>query len=56
METSRPVDEVQGWRVVVVTNIPGGAVYTLVDDVVRPLGHKIVGVVTSPGPPRRGYW
>ena len=31
METSRPVNEAQGWRVVVITNIPDGFVYTLVD-------------------------
>ena len=48
----RPVDESEGWRVVVITNIPGGWVYTLVDGVVRLLGHRVVGVVTSPGPPR----
>jgi methionyl-tRNA formyltransferase len=41
------------WRVVVFTNVPGGFVYKLVDEVVRPLGHRIVGVVTSPGPKRR---
>jgi methionyl-tRNA formyltransferase len=28
-------------------------VYTLVDEVVRSLGHRVGGVVTSPGPPRR---
>ena len=49
----QPVDVSESWRVVVITNIPGGGVYTLVDEVARPLGHKIVGVVTSPGPPRR---
>lgn len=53
MDDVRPINEADGWRVVVVTNIPGGAVYTLVDAVVRPLGHRVVGVVTSPGPPRR---
>ena len=42
------------WRVVVITMIPGGAVYTMVDEVLRPLGHRVVGVLTSPGPaPRR---
>jgi methionyl-tRNA formyltransferase len=41
------------WRVVVFTNMPGGAVYALVDEVVRALGHRVVGVVTSPGPKRR---
>jgi len=43
----------ESWRVVVFTNIPGGAIYSLVDEVVRPLGHRVVGVVTSPGPRRR---
>jgi methionyl-tRNA formyltransferase len=41
------------WRVVVVTTIPGGVVYRLVDEVIRPLGHRIVGVLTSPGPKQR---
>jgi methionyl-tRNA formyltransferase len=41
------------WRIVVFTNIPGGVIYSLVDEVVRPLGHRVVGVVTSPGPKRR---
>jgi methionyl-tRNA formyltransferase len=53
MDGAQPIDETASWRVVVVTNIPGGVVYHLVDDVVRPLGHRIVGVVTSPGPRRR---
>ena len=53
MDDAQPIDATAGWRVVVVTNIPGGVVYTLVDDVVRSLGHRIVGVVTSPGPRRR---
>src|SRR5829696_37227 len=41
------------WRIVVFTNMPGGVIYSLVDQVVRPLGHRVVGVVTSPGPKRR---
>ena len=41
------------WRVVLFTNLPGGMAYRLVEDVLRPLGHRIVGVVTSPGPKRR---
>lgn len=41
------------WRVVVLSNIQGGLVYHLVADVLRPLGHTIVGVVTSPGPRQR---
>jgi methionyl-tRNA formyltransferase len=43
----------ESWRVVVFTNIPGGVIYSLVDEVVRPLGHRVVAVVTSPGPKRR---
>jgi methionyl-tRNA formyltransferase len=43
----------ESWRIVVFTNIPGGVIYSLVDAVVRPLGHRVVGVVTSPGPKRR---
>jgi methionyl-tRNA formyltransferase len=41
------------WRVVVFTNIPGGVIYSMVEEVVRPLGHRVVGVVTTPGPKRR---
>jgi methionyl-tRNA formyltransferase len=43
----------ESWRIVVFTNIPGGVIYSMVDGVVRPLGHRVVGVVTSPGPKRR---
>jgi methionyl-tRNA formyltransferase len=43
----------ESWRTVVFTNIPGGVTYSLVDAVMRPLGHRVVGVVTSPGPKRR---
>jgi methionyl-tRNA formyltransferase len=43
----------ESWRIVVFTNIPGGVTYSLVDGVMRPLGHRVVGVVTSPGPKRR---
>ncbi|MBA3450932.1 MAG: methionyl-tRNA formyltransferase [Chloroflexia bacterium] len=48
-----PALETTSWRIVVFTNMPGGMVYSMVDEVVRPLGHRIVGVVTSPGPKRR---
>ena len=41
------------WRVVVFTVIPGGRVYQMVAAALRPLGHRVVGVVTSPGPVRR---
>lgn len=43
----------ESWRIVVFTNIPGGVIYSLVNEVVCPLGHRVVGVVTSPGPKRR---
>lgn len=43
----------ESWRIVVFTNMPGGFVYTLVDNVARSLGHRVVGVVTTPGPKRR---
>ena len=39
------------WRIVVLTNIVGGIVYRLVDSVAAELGHKVVGVVTTPGRP-----
>jgi hypothetical protein len=39
--------------VVVFTNLGGGTVYRLLDDILRPLGHRIVGVVTTLGPTRR---
>lgn len=43
-----------GWRVILFTDIPGGLVYHQLDEVLRRLGHRIVGVVTTPGPkPRR---
>ena len=41
------------WRVVVFTNIPGGGVYHFAEEVLQPLGHRVVGVVTTPGPRRR---
>jgi methionyl-tRNA formyltransferase len=48
-----PTPAPASWRVVVFTNIPGGVIYSMVDEVVRPLGHRVVGVVTTPGPKRR---
>lgn len=53
MATERQVRIPDAWRVVVVTMVPGGVVYTMVADVLRPLGHRVIGVLTSPGPPRR---
>src|SRR5215216_2416525 len=49
----RPNPAPESWRIVVFTNMPGGMIYSLVNEVVRPLGHRVVGVVTSPGPKRR---
>jgi methionyl-tRNA formyltransferase len=43
----------ESWRIVVFTNMPGGMIYSLVNEIVRPLGHRVAGVVTSPGPKRR---
>jgi methionyl-tRNA formyltransferase len=48
-----PDPALESWRIVVFTNIPGGTIYFLVNEIVRPLGHRVVGVVTSPGPKRR---
>ena len=42
-----------GWRLVVFTTLPGGKAYAFVDEIVRPLGHRIVGVVAAPEPHRR---
>ncbi len=53
MDQTQPVTESETWRVVIVTNISGGLVYRLADDVLRQLGHRVVGVLTSPGPQRR---
>jgi methionyl-tRNA formyltransferase len=41
------------WRVVLFTVFPEGLVYQIVAAALQPLGHRIVGVVTSPGPKRR---
>lgn len=43
----------ESWRVVVFTVIPGGVVYHLADQVLSTMGHRVVGVVTTPGPKRR---
>jgi len=44
--------ERESWRVLVVTNIPGGLMYRILSELLPAFGHRIVGVVTSPGPPR----
>jgi methionyl-tRNA formyltransferase len=49
-----PADAPDGaWRVVIFSNVPRGIVYHLVEETLAPLGHRIVGVVTTPGPPKR---
>src|SRR5215207_10839398 len=50
-ESSDPTPD--PWRVVVFTVFPGGLIYQMVAAVLQPLGHRVVGVVTSPGPKRR---
>jgi methionyl-tRNA formyltransferase len=45
--------ETAPWRVIVITNLAGGLVYRLAEDVLRTMGHRIVGVLTTPGPTRR---
>ncbi len=42
-----------GWGIVRLTNIPGGQIYPRIAGEVRALGHRIIGVLTSPGPERR---
>jgi methionyl-tRNA formyltransferase len=41
------------WRVVVFTTSGEGGAYSFLDGLLRSLGHRIVGVVTTPGPPGR---
>lgn len=40
-------------RVVVLTNIRNGAAYHLAEEVLHPLGYRVIGVVTTPGPRQR---
>jgi len=42
--------QAERWRIVLFTNIPGGITWRFITDAVRPTGHRIVGVVTTPGP------
>jgi methionyl-tRNA formyltransferase len=53
LERAEGIAEAESWRVVIVTNLSGGVIYTMMDGILRSLGHRIVGVVTSPGPKRR---
>ncbi|HWV23955.1 MAG TPA: methionyl-tRNA formyltransferase [Thermomicrobiales bacterium] len=45
--------ETSSWRVVVFTMIADGMVYRLVEQLLEPFGHRVVGVVTTPGPKLR---
>jgi methionyl-tRNA formyltransferase len=38
---------------VLFTNIPGGIIYHIFDETLRALGHRVAGVVTTPGPRQR---
>jgi methionyl-tRNA formyltransferase len=53
VDEPQPASTADSWRVVVFTNLPGGMAYHGIDAIIRPLGHRIVGIVTSPGPKRR---
>jgi methionyl-tRNA formyltransferase len=53
LDRKQGIAATESWRVVVFTNLPGGAIYKIVNGLLSPLGHRIVGVVTSPGPKRR---
>ncbi len=53
MNKREPGTASESWRVIVITNVPDGMIYKVVDQAVRPLGHRIVGVLTTPGPKRR---
>jgi methionyl-tRNA formyltransferase len=53
MDRDQVVDADASWRVVVFTVLPPQLVYLMLDDLLGSLGHRIVGVVTSPGPKRR---
>lgn len=42
-----------GWRIALFTNLAGGAAIPALQEAIAPLGHRIVAIVTTPGPPRR---
>ncbi|MEA2513735.1 MAG: methionyl-tRNA formyltransferase [Thermomicrobiales bacterium] len=48
--TEYPRAHADSWRVVVFTTSGEGGAYSFLDGVLQSLGHRIVGVVTSPGP------
>jgi methionyl-tRNA formyltransferase len=49
----RPIPYADGWRVVVFTTSGEGGAYSFLDGFLQSLGHRIVGVVTTPGPRSR---
>jgi methionyl-tRNA formyltransferase len=53
MDQEHLASKPESWRVVVFTNVPGGVAYTQLDELLRRLGHSIVGVVTTSGPNQR---
>lgn len=48
-----PAAKTESWRVVVCTTSGEGGAYSFLDGFLRSLGHRIVGVVTTPGPRSR---
>jgi methionyl-tRNA formyltransferase len=53
MALTPPASVSPALRVVVLTNIPGGVAYRLVADALQHMGHRVVGVLTTPGPRSR---
>jgi methionyl-tRNA formyltransferase len=51
--SERPAAHAESWRVVVCTTSGEGGAYAFLDEFLRSLGHRIVGVVTTPGPRAR---
>jgi methionyl-tRNA formyltransferase len=43
----------ESWRLAVFTNMPGGFFFSLVHEAAQTMGHRVVGVLTTPGPRRR---
>lgn len=53
MSSDQAAPATDSWRIVVFTTIPDGLVWKLIDNAARPMGHRVVAVVTTPGPARR---
>lgn len=53
MMTASCAEAEPGWRIVLLTNIPGGQIYPQIATEVGAQGHRVIGVLTSPGPKRR---